>query len=251
VAAAAFRGGTRSRNGAGLRVPCFEVGGNGRIEMARILVIDSERKIVSLVCRALSAHGFSVDGATNGARGLRLIHERNYELVVLDLLIEDIDGLTVLERTTKSRPELPVLVLSALSDLQSKVRCFQLGAADYMTKPFALAELEARISARLRSADEDKGVVVYNGYRLHPTRRMVDTREGSVRLSEREFELLQYLVRFQGRVCSRDELLEEVWRCSFDPGTNVVDVYVSRIRAKLGDSAVVTVRNVGYYVPVA
>jgi len=217
--------------------------------MARILVIDSERKLVGLVCRALSAHGFGVDGATDGARGLRLIHERDYELVVLDLLTEDIDGFTVLERTTKSRPHLPVLVLSALSDVESKVRCFQLGAADYMTKPFALAELEARILARLRSA-EDEGVLAHNGYRLHRGRRIVDTPEGSVRLSEREFLLLQYLVRCQGRVCSRAELLEEVWACSFDPGSNVVDVYVGRLRAKLGGSVIVTVRNVGYYAPV-
>jgi two-component system OmpR family response regulator len=226
--------------------------------MARILVVDDEPKIVGFISRALSAHGFAVDGATDGARGLGLIQERDYELVVLDLVMEGVDGVTILERTAKSRPHLPVLVLSALADMESKIRCFQLGAADYMTKPFALAELVARIWARLhyregwarlRSKAGAGKAIPTNGLELDPTRRIVDMGKGTVRLSDKEFLLLQYLVRHQGEVCSRAELLQEIWGCSFDPGTNVVDVNICRLRAKLGTSVIATVRNVGYYVP--
>jgi two-component system, OmpR family, response regulator len=223
-----------------------------RTREARILVIDDEPKLVGFVCRALSADGFSVDGATDGVRALRLIHERDYQLVVLDLLMNGVDGVTVLERTMQSRPDLPVLVLSALSDVESKVRCFRLGAADYLTKPFALAELRARIRARLRSpAGTREPVLRNNGLKLDLKRRIVDTGEETIRLSDREFLLFQHLMRKQGEVCSRAELLEQVWGCAFDPGTNVVDVYVGRLRAKLGSSVITTVRNVGYYVPIA
>jgi DNA-binding response OmpR family regulator len=220
--------------------------------IARILVVDDEPKIVGFVCRSLSAQGFAVDGATDGAQGLELIRARHYELVVLDLLMAGVDGATVLERTMKYRPGLPVLVLSALSDVETKVRCFELGAADYMTKPFALAELRARILARLPSAPAaGESILRHNGLQLDIERRMVITGAGAVRLSHREFALLEHLVRYQGEVFSRAELLEEVWGYSFDPGTNVVDVYVGRLRAKVGSSVIVTVRNVGYYVPIA
>jgi DNA-binding response OmpR family regulator len=220
--------------------------------VARILVVDDEPKLVDFVCRALSAEGFEVDGATDGARALASIEERQYELVVLDLLMEGVDGVTVLERAIESRPHLPILVLSALSDVESKVRCFELGAADYLTKPFALAELRARIRARLGTPASNGGVFLsHNGLKLDLARRVAITDEGTVRLSDREFLLLQYLLRSQGEVCTRAQLLRQVWGWSFDPGTNVVDVYVGRLRAKLGSSVIETVRNAGYYIPVA
>jgi DNA-binding response OmpR family regulator len=220
--------------------------------MARILVVDDEPKLVDFVCRALAADGFSVHGVTNGARALDLIRAREFDLVVLDLLMEGVDGLTVLERVTASKPHLPVLVVSARSDVETKVRCFELGAADYMTKPFALAELCTRIGARLRtSAPTREAMLRCNGYLLDPLRRIVHVGEADVQLSEREFLLLQHLMRHPGEVLSRAELREQVWGLSFDPGTNVVDVCVRRLRAKLGNAAIVTVRNVGYYLPVA
>jgi DNA-binding response OmpR family regulator len=219
---------------------------------ARILVVDDEPKLVGFVCRALSEQGFSVEAATTGSGALELIREHDYELVVLDLLMVGVDGVTVLERATELRPHLPILVLSALSDVETKVRCFELGATDYVTKPFALAELRARIRARLGSPNGTAEKVLTNdGWRLDLRRRVVETDGRSIRLSDREFLLLQHLMRYQGEVCSRSELLEQVWGCSFDPGTNVVDVYVARLRAKLGSSLITTVRNVGYYIPVA
>lgn len=218
--------------------------------MARILVVGDEPKTVGIVCRALSARGFSAHGATNGARANGLGHERDYDLVVFDLGMEGVDGITVLERIVQSRPHVPVLVLSARADVELKVRCFELGAADYMTKPFALAELSARISARLRPpANGGEEILTRNGLKLHLRRRLVDTAEGTVRLSRTECLLLEHLMRHEGEVFSRAELLEAVWGFSFDPGTNVVNVYVSRLRAKLGSSVIATVRNVGYYVP--
>jgi two-component system copper resistance phosphate regulon response regulator CusR len=220
-----------------------------RPDTVRILVVDDEPKLVAFVSRALTAQGFKVDGVTDGGRALELIQTHDYELVVLDLMMRGVDGVTVLERAIEARPHLPVLVLSALSDVESKVRCFGLGAVDYMTKPFALAELRARIWARLEPAD-DGAEPVLTGDRLvlDVERRVAETPRGTVRLSDREFLLLRHLMRRQGEVCSRAELLEAVWGCSFDPRTNVVDVYVRRLRAKLGPSVIATVRNVGYLV---
>jgi DNA-binding response OmpR family regulator len=219
-------------------------------EMARILVVGEEPRIVGIVCRALSVQGFSADGASDAALVLRPTHDRDYDLVVLDMARDRVYGITILERIMKSQPHLPVLVLSALTDVDLKVRCFELGAADYMNKPFALAELSARISARLSSpASAGEQILTHNGLKLDLRRRLVNTAEGTVRLSRRECLLLEHLVRHQGEVFSRAELLEEVWGFSFDPGTNVVNVYVSRLRAKLGSSVIETVRDVGYCVP--
>ena len=143
-------------------------------------------------------------------------------------------------------------MLSALSDVESKVRCLELGAADYLTKPFALAELVARVWARLRHAGPESGdgLLRAGGLTLDPHRRTADAGDGPVSLSAREFLLLKHLLLNEGEVCTRAELLEEVWGCSFDPGTNVVDVYIRRLRAKLGADVVETVRHAGYSPPV-
>jgi DNA-binding response OmpR family regulator len=218
--------------------------------MPRILVIDDEPRIVQFVARALSSQGFGVDRALDGGRGLELAQNGRHKLVLLDLMLPVVDGFTVLDRLVKSRPERPVLVLSALSDVASKVRCLDLGASDYLPKPFELAELIARIRARLRRPTESglDQALEAGGVKLDLLRRTVEggNANGPVGLSEREFVLLQYLMRKEGEVCTREELLEDVWGYSFDPGTNVVDVYVGRLRAKLGSEKIETVRNVGY-----
>jgi len=216
--------------------------------MSRVLVVDDEPKIVGFVSRALSAEGFQVDGATDGARGLDLARTGGYELVVLDLLLPSIDGVTVLQELMDSRPSQRVLVLSALSDVETKVRCLEFGASDYVSKPFALAELVARIRARLRqpASGRDQRVLRLRGVTLDLTRRVADSGDGPVALSEREFLLLEYLMSRDGDVCTRQRLLADVWGYSFDPGSNVVDVCVGRLRAKLGADVIETVRNVGY-----
>jgi DNA-binding response OmpR family regulator len=171
-----------------------------------------------------------------------------YELVVLDLLLPSIDGVTVLQELMESRPSQRVLVLSALSDVETKVRCLESGASDYVSKPFSLAELVARIRARLRqpASGPDQRVLCLRGVTLDLMRRVADSGDGPVALSEREFLLLEYLIRRDGDVCTRQRLLVDVWGYSFDPGSNVVDVCVGRLRAKLGGDVIETVRNVGY-----
>ena len=216
--------------------------------MARVLVVDDEPRIVSFVSRALSAEGFQVDGAHDGGRALELATTGSYELVVLDLLLPNVDGMTVLQDLMEQRPDQRVLVLSALSDVETKVRCLEFGASDYLSKPFSLAELIARVRARLRQpgAGPRHRFLHGGGLTLDLTRRIAETDGRRVTLSEREFLLLEYLMRQDGDVCSRERLLAEVWDYSFDPGSNVVDVCVGRLRSKLGGDVIETVRNVGY-----
>ena len=218
--------------------------------MARVLVVDDEEKLVSFVLRALAAHGVSAEGATEASGGLKLALAGNYDLIILDLLMPTSDGSWVLEQAIKRRPSQRVLVLSALSDLETKLRCFRLGATDYLTKPFALAELLARVRAQLRSngTEASDSTVSAGGITLDVQHRVVDVGDGPVRVSEREFLLLRHLLVHAGEVCTRQEILSDVWGCSFDPGTNVVDVYVKRLRSKVGQYAIETVRNVGYCV---
>ncbi len=216
--------------------------------MARVLVVDDEPRIVNFVSRALSAQGFGVDGAYDGLRALQLARSGRYELVVLDLLLPGLDGESVLRGIIEARPEQRVLVLSALADVESKVRCLELGASDYVAKPFALAELVARVRARIRqpAAGPGERQLRAGALTLDLVRRVVDTGKGQVTLSERQFLLLQHLMRKGGEVCSREQLLADVWGLSFDPGSNVVDVCVRRLRSKLGEDIIETVRRVGY-----
>jgi two-component system OmpR family response regulator len=213
-----------------------------------VLVVDDEPRIASFVSRALAAEGFRVDSAPDGVHGFDLARSGRYELIVLDLLLPGMDGVTVLERLMDERPQQRVLVLSALSDVEEKVRCLELGASDYLSKPFALKELVARVRARLRqpgSGPEERylrvGAVV-----LDRVRRVADHGSGPVALTERESALLSHLMERGGEACSRMQLLADVWGFRFDPGSNIVDACVRRLRAKLGQDVIETVRNVGY-----
>lgn len=183
------------------------------------MVVDDEPRIVSFVSRALSGEGFQVDGALDGTRGLELARTGSYELVVLDLLLPSRDGVSVLQELMEARPGQRVLVLSALSDVETKVRCLELGASDYLSKPFALAELIARVRARLRqpAAGPEHRFLRVRGVTLDLARRVADAGAGSVALSEREFLLLEHLIRNGGDVCTRQQLLADVWGYSFDP----------------------------------
>jgi two-component system copper resistance phosphate regulon response regulator CusR len=215
---------------------------------ARILVIDDEASILSFVSRALTSHGFRVDCADCAESSLRLARSGDYDLIVLDLIMPGVSGLGTLKSIVYDRPEQAVLVLSALCDVETKVRCLELGAVDYLTKPFALAELLARVRARLRypGSDLDERFLRVGSVTLDLQRHVADAGSGPVSLSAREFGLLLHLMRRAGTVCSREQLLADVWDCPFDPGTNVVDVYVRRLRSKLGCETIETLRNLGY-----
>ena len=215
----------------------------------RILVVEDEARIQSFLARGLEAEGFGVDTAPDGATALRRLDDVPYDLVVLDLLLPRIDGLTVLRELNQRRPELPVLILSARSDLRTKLRGFELGACDYMSKPFALDELLARIrvhARRLGGGDEFHTLQV-GQLVLDSARRQARLGEGVIELSDREFKLLHQLATNAGEVLSRERLLAEVWGYHFDPGSNVVDVCIRRLRKKLGERVPIrTVRHAGY-----
>jgi DNA-binding response OmpR family regulator len=216
--------------------------------MPQVLVVDDEPRIVDFVSRALAAEGLSVASASDGHRGLEMAKTGRFELVVLDLLLPGKDGVSVLEDLMGTRPNQRVLVLSALSDVENKVRCLELGASDYLHKPFALAELVARVRARLRQPASGPGerFLHLGGVSLDLMRRTADAGSGPVALTEREFLLLRHLIQEHGEVSTRERLLSDVWGYPFDPGSNVVDVCVGRLRAKLGAATIETVRNVGY-----
>jgi DNA-binding response OmpR family regulator len=219
----------------------------------RILVIEDEPRILGFLTVGLEAEGFAVDCAEDGVSGLGLALSETYELVVLDLQLPRLDGLRVLEELHASRPKLPVLILSARTDLPTKLRSFHLGANDYLSKPFSFDELIARVRVHLRRGEsEDASTVRVGGLELDLTRRQARVDDHVTDLSDREFRLLYHLVAHAGEVVSRERLLSEVWGYSFDPGSNVVDVCIRRLRKKLGPaSPIETVRHAGYRLAVA
>jgi two-component system copper resistance phosphate regulon response regulator CusR len=215
--------------------------------IGHILVIDDEQRILNFVRRGLEAEGMAVDCAREGEEGLRLALTNVYDLVVLDLVMPGLDGHAVLRRILERKPSQPVLILSALNDTASKVSCLERGAEDYISKPFSLEELLARVRARLRTAARSTQTRLSAGsLSLDLIRRQADAGSGPIRLAEREFLLLGELLRNAGHAVSKERLLSSVWGYHFDPGSNVVDVYVRRLRAKLGSGSIVTVRGVGY-----
>src|SRR5213078_780614 len=215
----------------------------------RILVIEDEPRILGFLARGLEAEGLAVDAARNGAEGLKRARRDNYDVVLLDLLLPGLDGLSVLHELNRARPELPVVIVSARSDLPTKLRGFGLGAADYLSKPFSFDELVARIRVQLRKArNGENGHVIRSGTLVLDLARR-EARLGGViaQLSDREFRVLHHLVEHAGEVISRERLLSEVWGYHFDPGSNVVDVCIRRLRKKLGAEAPIeTVRHAGY-----
>jgi two-component system copper resistance phosphate regulon response regulator CusR len=212
----------------------------------RILVIEDEPRILGFLRLGLEAEGFTVDGAADGATGLALALTEAYELVVLDLQLPRLDGLRLLEEVHTTRPELPVLILSARTDLQTKLRGFDLGAIDFLAKPFSFDELVARVRVHLRNG-RSSSTITAGSLTLDLAQRRAYAGDRTADLSDREFKLLYHLVAHAGEVVSRERLLSEVWGYSFDPGSNVVDVCVRRLRTKLGPSSPIeTVRHAGY-----
>jgi two-component system, OmpR family, response regulator len=215
----------------------------------RILVIDDEPRILGFLSRGLTAEGYSVDVADNGVDALRAARQNGYDLVLLDLLLPGVDGLSVLQALGHVHPEVPVVIVSARSDLPTKLRGFGLGAADYLSKPFSFDELIARIRVQLRktrNAEADH-VLRSGSIVLDLARREARVGSSIARLSDREFRVLHHLVEHEGEVISRERLLSEVWGYHFDPCSNVVDVCIRRLRKKLGTEAPIeTVRHAGY-----
>jgi two-component system copper resistance phosphate regulon response regulator CusR len=215
----------------------------------RILLVEDEARIRAFLARAFEAEGFTVDVAENGDLGLERALTDRYQFVILDLLLPGRDGLDVMRELHRARPDLPVLILSARGDLATKLRGFELGAVDYLAKPFSLDELLARARVQLRRARvvEDAPEVRVGDLVLDLSSRQARVGTTVADLSDREFRLLHFLMAHMGQVVSRERLLSEVWGYDFDPRSNVVDVCVRRLRRRLGPGAPIeTVRNAGY-----
>jgi DNA-binding response OmpR family regulator len=214
---------------------------------ARLLVVDDEPRIRDFIARALSAAGYAIDFATSGCDGLRRAVAGDYDLIILDLVMPDMDGREILAELRRDRPEQGVLVLSCLSDVTTKVDCLELGAQDYLTKPFSLAELLARVRVRLRDVGHPVNEVLRAGELLLDFGRLeANIGQGPVPLTRLEFLLLRELMEHVGQSVTKGQLLASVWGYDFDPGSNVVDVCVRRIRSKLGFDLIKTVRGEGY-----
>jgi DNA-binding response OmpR family regulator len=218
----------------------------------RILLVEDEDRIASFIVKGLGAEGHMVERAATVAEALDLTAERDYDLFILDLLLPDGDGRDVLRKVRSEDPDVPVLVVSALGDIDDKVDLLDGGANDYLTKPFAFAELAARVRALTRVGAARSDVIRIGDLELDTKARVATRGDVSVDLPTREFALLEYLMRHPGQVLTRQQLLNAVWGFDFDTDSNVVDVYVSYLRKKLdkGDEASIieTVRGAGYRV---
>jgi DNA-binding response OmpR family regulator len=220
--------------------------------VTHVLLIEDDPRIREIVERGLGARGFVVSSAPDGEAGIDLARKLDVDLVLLDLVLPGRDGLEVLEDIRQAKPRVPVIAVTALDSTGSKVGGLDAGADDYVTKPFSVDELAARIRARLRWTEGDGGVLKAGPLTLDLAahRAVLDGRE--VALSARELELLAAFMRHPGQVLSRGQLLGLVWDLDFDPGSNVVEVYVAALRRKLGHGFVETVRGSGYrFVPEA
>jgi DNA-binding response OmpR family regulator len=217
--------------------------------MTRVLLADDEPGVVAFVSRALSGMGLEVEVAVDGAAAVRkALSGRPLDLLVLDLVMPEMDGLAVLVAVRAVNPSARVIMLSAADDVRNRVAALDAGACDFIGKPFAVEELLARVRSSLREKpiDQPRSEVRVGGCVLDLRRRTLTSAGSTISLSQREFLLLQHLMAHAGDVCSREELLSQVWGYSFDPGTNVVEVYVRRLRGKLPDNSIETVRYVGY-----
>ena len=214
----------------------------------KLLVVEDEERVASFLHKGLRAHGYDVEWVQTGQGALRRLMDPGISLVILDLGLPDLDGLDVLEGLRGRGSAVPVLVLSARGRVADRVTGLNLGADDYLGKPFAFEELLARVRANLRPRTANwPGVLQAGRVGIDPLRREVTVDGRAVSLSAREFSLLKAFTDHPGQVLSRQELLSMAWAIDFDPQTNLVDVYVGYLRRKLGEPVIQTVRGAGYY----
>ena len=219
----------------------------------RILLVEDESKVAGFVKRGLVAERYAVDVAPDGKQGLEFARTYQYDLIILDLGLSEMDGNTVLKRVRAVDTKVPVLILTARDAVQDKVSNFEAGADDYLTKPFAFAELQVRVKALLRRGPVNRASTVrLRDLELDRLSQQVKRGGRRIELTIKEYALLEYLMSNQGRVLSRNMIIEHVWDESFDGLTNVVDVYIRHLRKKVDDQyeykLIHTVRGVGYAV---
>ncbi len=224
----------------------------------RVLLVEDDKKIASFIEGGLRQAGFAVDTVGDGEEGLLMAESNPYDAMVVDIMLPRMDGLTLIERLRGSGVRTPVLILSAKHTVDDKVRGFQTGGDDYLTKPFSFSELLARIQALIRrSSQQNHGASALDvgDLRLDLVRRRVTRGGREIELQPREFSLLEYLMRNAGSVVSKTMILEHVWDYHFDPQTNVVDVLIHRLRNRIDrdfeTKLIHTVRGVGYVLETA
>ena len=224
--------------------------GPGRgVLVSKVLIVDDEPRIRDMLGRVLVGEGHTSVTAADGAEALDRLDSQPVDLVLLDLVMPRRNGLEVLRELRGRGAMPPVIVLSALDDVAATVQALDAGAVDYVNKPFRTAELVARIRRHLATPAPDNAERRYlraGGIELDLDRRRARVGDATVTLSEREFGLLAHLMRNRGRVCTKGELLHDVWGLDFDPGSNVVEVCIRRLRRRLGDPPIETVRSSGY-----
>ena len=218
----------------------------------RILVVEDEKRIADFLCRGLQGAGYAVDAAPTGAAAIEYIHTADYDLVVLDLMLPDMDGLQVLERIRNRQGGPPVLILSARGSLDDRVKGLEQGADDYLVKPFAFVELLARVRALLRRGQPTPEKLQVADLTMDCIRRKVARNAETIDLAPKEFGILEYMMRNHGRPLNRTMIVEHVWDMDYDGLTNIVDVYIRHLRSKIDDrfqqKLIQTVRGIGYMI---
>ncbi len=217
----------------------------------RILIVEDDAALSSFIKKGLEAEYHVVDVAGDGGQGRSVAMEYDYDLVVLDLNLPGVDGLSVLKSLRQRKANLPVMILTARSRIEDRVQCLDSGADDYLVKPFSYLELSARARALLRrSRLPSESIITVGDLSLDRVQRKVARAGRSIELTAKEFALLEYLMRNAGRRVTRAMIIEHVWNLTFDSTTNVVDVYINYLRRKVDDgfspSLIHTVRGVGY-----
>ena len=217
----------------------------------RILLVEDEKKVAEFVARGLRAERFAVDVSHDGKGGLEMATAFNYDLIILDLMLPGLDGTEVLKQVRRQKSQVPVLVLTARDGTADKVENFEAGADDYLTKPFAFAELIVRVKALLRRGATDRSSILRVGdLEVDRLAQQVKRAGKRIELTSKEYSLLEYLASNAGRVLSRTMIMEHVWDESFEGLTNIVDVYVRHLRSKVDNTqsrkVIRTVRGVGY-----
>ena len=217
----------------------------------KVLIIEDEKKIAAFVRKGLEAQGFVVEVAHHGDEGFALATTRPYDVTILDIMLPGKDGLSILRNLRDRKNPLPVILLTARSELNERLEGLNLGADDYLTKPFHIEELIARIHAvTRRAAGTSQSILAVADLKMNLLMRKVTRGGQAIELTVREYSLLEHLLRSPGRVLTRVEICERVWDYNFDPGTNLVDVYVQRLRKKVdgdfSEKLIETIRGVGY-----
>ena len=216
----------------------------------RFLVVEDEQRIADFLKRGLESAGYAVDTAGDGKSAIDMVHATDYDLIILDMMLPDMDGLRVLERVRNRKASPPVLILSARGTVDDRVKGLELGADDYLIKPFAFVELLARVRVLLRRGTPTPERLQIGDLILDCIRRRVTRAGESIELAPKEFSILEYLMRNRGRPLSRTMIVEHVWDMDYDGLTNIVDVYIRHLRSKIDDKwptkLLHTVRGIGY-----